>query len=227
MKKCCRCSIEKELKDFHKRKQSKDGHFSACNKCRSIAKPKEILPDGTKRCTNCKNIKELKDFGKNKVKKDGHNFWCKECVKQEYYKNIERYKRNSKIYREKNIDIILLKEKKRRQKYKEKIYLRNKEYNKKNRLKVNERQRIYQKNRTKNDPNFRLRRNIGTRIRNAISNKQLKTIKLLGCNVIFLKQYLEPNLKKGMTWENYGKVWNLDHIIPCAKFDLTDIEQQK
>jgi DNA/RNA endonuclease G (NUC1) len=31
-----------------------------------------------------------------------------------------------------------------------------------------------------------------------------------------------------MNWENYGKNgWHIDHIIPCASFDLTDPKQQK
>lgn len=25
-----------------------------------------------------------------------------------------------------------------------------------------------------------------------------------------------------MSWENYGIVWNIDHIIPLCAFDLTD-----
>ena len=29
-----------------------------------------------------------------------------------------------------------------------------------------------------------------------------------------------------MTKENYG-LWHVDHIIPCASFDLTDPKQQK
>jgi hypothetical protein len=30
-----------------------------------------------------------------------------------------------------------------------------------------------------------------------------------------------------MTWDNHGDVWEIDHIIGCINFDLTDIEQQK
>ena len=31
-----------------------------------------------------------------------------------------------------------------------------------------------------------------------------------------------------MTWKNHGlKGWHIDHIIPCAAFDLTKEEEQK
>jgi hypothetical protein len=30
-----------------------------------------------------------------------------------------------------------------------------------------------------------------------------------------------------MNWDNHGIIWEIDHIKPCASFDLSDIEQQK
>jgi hypothetical protein len=48
----------------------------------------------------------------------------------------------------------------------------------------------------------------------------------IGCSIEHLKDYLQSKFENGMTWENYGK-WHIDHIRPCASFDLTDIEQQK
>ena len=34
MKKCCICKKEKELSEFHKKKESSDGHVNICKKCR-------------------------------------------------------------------------------------------------------------------------------------------------------------------------------------------------
>ena len=43
-----------------------------------------------------------------------------------------------------------------------------------------------------------------------------------------LKLHLENQFVDGMNWNNYGKNgWHIDHIKPCASFDLTDPKQQK
>jgi hypothetical protein len=39
-------------------------------------------------------------------------------------------------------------------------------------------------------------------------------------------QHLKDHFLPEMNWDNYG-AWHIDHIRPCASFDLTDPEQQK
>jgi hypothetical protein len=47
----------------------------------------------------------------------------------------------------------------------------------------------------------------------------------VGCSTAHLQSHLESKFKRGMTWENYGTHWHVDHIIPCAAFDHTKPEQ--
>jgi Prasinovirus endonuclease VII len=60
-----------------------------------------------------------------------------------------------------------------------------------------------------------------------IGEKSVRTIELLGCSIPELRNHLEKQFKPGMTWENYGPVWHIDHHKPCAKFDFADPAQQR
>ena len=78
--------------------------------------------------------------------------------------------------------------------------------------------------------NHRLAKNLSVRMCSALKNKyKSKSIpNLIGCSIEQLKQHLEKQFRRGMTWGNYGRCgWHVDHIIPCSKFDLTIIEEQK
>jgi hypothetical protein len=48
----------------------------------------------------------------------------------------------------------------------------------------------------------------------------------IGCTAQQLRNHLQSQFTKGMNWNNYGK-WHVDHILPCASFDLTDERQMK
>jgi hypothetical protein len=78
--------------------------------------------------------------------------------------------------------------------------------------------------RLKKDVMFRLRKNITNRLRVALQGKMKpETMKQsLGCTLLELKQHLEQQFTQEMTWENYGKVWQIDHILPLANYLLTD-----
>jgi hypothetical protein len=80
------------------------------------------------------------------------------------------------------------------------------------------------------DHGFRLRMNLRHRVWTALNGraKAASTFDLIGCSVEELRGHLERQFLPGMTWDNYGKTgWEVDHIRPCASFDLTDPEQQR
>jgi hypothetical protein len=90
--------------------------------------------------------------------------------------------------------------------------------------------RAYKKHRMATDVNFRITKNLRARLNYALNRIHMKsapTFELLGCDVKFLKSYLENKFLPTMTWDNYGTVWHIDHIMPCAKFNLADPEEQR
>lgn len=94
-----------------------------------------------------------------------------------------------------------------------------------NRKKIN----AYAVERRKN-PEIKIAFLVRKRIKEAL--KILKTSrsteKMIGCSLSFLRQYLESQFLPGMTWDNHSKDgWHIDHIIPCASFDLTKEEEQR
>lgn len=54
-----------------------------------------------------------------------------------------------------------------------------------------------------------------------------KSHELLGCSIESYKEYMMSLFKEGMTWENRGKVWQIDHITPIKNYDMKDYEQVK
>ena len=72
----------------------------------------------------------------------------------------------------------------------------------------------------------RLRSRVQTSLKAHKGIKASKTEALVGCSWAFLRCYLEAQFTEGMTWENMGE-WHIDHIVPCASFDLTDPAQQR
>lgn len=118
------------------------------------------------------------------------------------------------------------------QKNKAKIRIRRHKWAKKNVLKIRKWRRKYMKNRLKTTPSFKLTEYLRTRLREAIKRQLLKNkkrkgsaVRDLGCTVAFLVKYIEKKFYGRMTWENWGKVWQLDHIKALFKFDLSKRSQ--
>jgi hypothetical protein len=115
-------------------------------------------------------------------------------------------------------------------------YLKNKEeilkeksiYYETNKVKINEQKKLYKRERRK-DPYQRLKDNLRSRFNHALKNnyKSGSAIKDLGCSISELKKHLESKFDSNMTWSNYGSYWQIDHIEPLFKFNLSDPEQLK
>lgn len=85
------------------------------------------------------------------------------------------------------------------------------------------------KNRTA-DPFYRIRISVKLRTNYALSKaqvvKRFEDIQIyLGCSWELFYEHLKSLWKPGMTWENYGKYWVIDHIRPVASFILTMEEE--
>lgn len=115
---------------------------------------------------------------------------------------------------------------------KRKQYL--KKYNEINKEKILLQNRKRAQNRRKTDIQFRMRSNLSRRLNHALKEQNIQksnhTMALIGCSIKEFTKFLESKFSPKMSWNNYGRgnnKWNIDHVIPCAFFDLTNIEQQK
>ena len=79
---------------------------------------------------------------------------------------------------------------------------------------------------------FALKERLRSRLSSALRRYEVRPVKsdhtlvLIGCPIEDLKTYLENRFKPGMSWGNRDK-WQIDHVRPCASFDLTQESQQK
>jgi len=108
---------------------------------------------------------------------------------------------------------------------KEKELKRNKDWRNSHKIELIE----YYKNKKQINKNFWILHCLRSRINKSLkrNSKSRHTLDLIGCSINFLKKHLQSKFKSGMSWSNYGK-WHVDHIRPCASFDLSkELEQRK
>ncbi len=67
----------------------------------------------------------------------------------------------------------------------------------------------------------RIIENLRSRSFNYLKLFNLKHMEILGCSASELEEFLKNKFAEGMTMENYSE-WEVDHIKPVSKFNLTD-----
>jgi hypothetical protein len=202
-----------------------------------------------KKCNNPNCILQgnnlpLTSFSKNKNSKDGFSNRCKECVKQSakqsYIKNKEYYSKKeserNKIWRANNPEKYQIQKsiynlKSQKNGYWIKYYQENKErllnYSKQDFVK--EKRKQIWKERYKNDIQFKLqtvmKANFHLFFKDKGKNKNLSFSKIISYTYPQLKKHLENNFRIGMTWENFGSVWEIHHIKPQNLFDVSNLKE--
>jgi hypothetical protein len=97
-----------------------------------------------------------------------------------------------------------------------------------------ERHPDYKRDRYNTDENVRIRALLCCNLHRAIKRHEsgrdwradAKLGAILGCSKPDLIAHIEAQFLPGMSWANYGrKGWEIDHIKPCASFDLTQHDQ--
>ena len=171
----------------------------------------------------------------------------KDRVKGHYYiyKNEVRLWNGDKFRSKEQIKKKNEYNKKYRENNKEKIKKQHKEWCEKNKEKIKkqreewcEKNKDYEKDRYKNDPIYRIKKNMRNRVLSAMkaqgASKNKRTMEYVNCCVELLYNHIESQFgDSGMNWDNMGREdgecgrgWEVDHRRPCDSFDLNDEEQK-
>ena len=192
-----------------------------------------------KRCVRCSKLLKEKDFNASKANSDGLNKTCINCCSKaklfrKSYRSTPEFKKKDKEYRSRP------EVQERKKSYRSTPEFKKKDKERKStpefKKKAAERARLayhkegstvkeYQKNKYKNNPQYRVSINMSSQIRQSLKDGKGGAAweKLVGYSLKDLMKHLESLFEDGMTWENYGE-WHIDHRKPQSwfKYDSYD-----
>ena len=181
-------------------------------------------------CSKCKIEHSIEMYGLiNKKLKSGEikqrlKSQCKNCQTQvQKERRIRQQKENPEKFYEKWNESY--QKRKDRIRESEKIRLSKPE----NREKRREYLRKYKAKKRLLDPSYKINENYRKRVWKCLNNKSNSSKELLGCDINLYFKWITfaMSIDKNMNWENYGKYWNIDHVIPISTFDLSDADDAK
>lgn len=168
-----------------------------------------------KSCSKCKEYKPLCDFHKRNNSKDGRRSHCKVCILE--YRKYQYSKPEVKANRNEYYNRPEVKARK-------KITSQRRD----SLLKSKERRNEIHKERSLTDINYRLKKNLRSRLYQALksSYKTGSAVSDLGCSIEELKKHLETQFTDDMSWDNWTtNGWHIDHKKALANFDLTNKDE--
>jgi hypothetical protein len=171
-----------------------------------------------KKCSKCDQVKSFDVFHIANEKPDGHMQHCKDCaykLRKDYYDNGPIEQRiKSRQWKDDNREQINFVENIRRKK-----------------PEVKEKAAKYMRERANSHPRFKMRMRISNLMYYHLNNHgtskfDISWETLVGYNVDDLMKHLEAQFQEGMTWENYGPVWHVDHKVADALFEYTSFTDE-
>lgn len=217
-KECRRCGEVKLLSAFGIHPGFPDGHRNQCKACvrlRNIANGHMA-----------KGLERFKQWVKDNPERQ------KAAAKNWVANNRDRMVAATKRWRDNHPEYAERRRELARTRYaenREQICAEVKAWCKKNRHKIRPYRRKWEKLKRDTDPAWKLKKSLRVLLYAHIRGirKSASAMQLLGCSLEDFWLYLENQFKPGWTRENYGKVWEIDHLIPLDDFDLSKAHHQK
>jgi hypothetical protein len=206
---CTGCKIDKSRADFGKRTRAKDGLFSECSLCHSNRAKKRYLEN--KGHINKINAKWKAE---NPEKHHAINVQWRADHPDEHREAGKRWYRENKLQRHKASHEWYMA-------HAEEVTQRNAQWKAEHPEQAKLiRMRTQKKIRStpRGKLNCNMRSAIGSSLRGNKKGQHWEM--LVGYSVADLKKHLERKFKFGMTWENYGMTWEIDHKVPLVAFNF-------
>jgi len=151
-----------------------------------------------KTCAKCKQIKQFNEFAKHVRNKYGLSCYCKECQRELARNDYHKHKaKRAEAHRV---------------------------FEATHRQELNE----YKRNLTKN-PQYRIKQAFYSSAQKILkgSREGKEWVKQTGLNTREeYVAYMQSTIPEGYTLADYGSKLQIDHIIPCSAFDLTNAQQR-
>lgn len=179
--------------------------------------------------------KSLYLFGKLKNTKDGLRYDCKECRKQYRVENKDVINQKLSEYYSNNKETLLAKNKTYRDNHIEEIQKQRKEYRERDEIREHNKKKAKEylpirkeqiRTRRKCDLQFQLREVLRSKIHKFLKGQKTSYSERIGCDIDTLIKWFEYRFDSTMNWDNFGKVWQIDHILPLNSFDMTNLNHR-
>lgn len=142
----------------------------------------------------------------------------REYNRKYYEANKARILAKNAEYRDMHKEEIEAQRKLYRERTRDHIARKNREYLPIKKLKIKERRLV--------DENFRISEVIRSKVHKLLRGLPTSYQALLGLEMDKFKDWITFQFESDMTWNNFGSVWQIDHVLPMSRFDLSAPDQR-